>query len=251
MRICLRIPLNLMKKYLIHTSAAVLVFLSSMTLRPLSSVQEIFPPEAGVTKLPPIQAEQHFALPAPLAVAADSGKERKTETLETNAKAQFPQTAPGIKTPDAESGYPVRLIIPSIKLNAPIRGIGINTEGEMDVPSGHTKNVGWYQDGTIPGALGSAVLDAHVFAAFSKLKYVKPGSDIFILNQDGARLHFVVLEAATYPIADVPLFDLFHKSDMARLNLITCSGKRTSDGSTYDHRLVVYAALVQTLSANL
>ncbi len=114
----------------------------------------------------------------------------------------------------------------------------------MDVPDGDTKNVGWYSSGTVPGNVGSAVIDAHVFAAFAKLKNIKVGSDIYVETDSGQKLHFVVSEIKTYALKDVPTDLLFNRADTARLNLITCAGKLTADHSTYDHRLVVYATLV-------
>jgi sortase (surface protein transpeptidase) len=143
-----------------------------------------------------------------------------------------------------ESAYPSDLIIPSIHLASPIQAVGTTSEGAMAVPSGATTNVGWYKYGTIPGATGSAVLDAHVFAAFAKLKYLKPGSDIYVLAQDGSMRHFVVIRTQTYANANVPLNLLFNRSDGQYLNLITCAGKLTPDHTTYSARLVVYAKIV-------
>lgn len=140
---------------------------------------------------------------------------------------------------------PAELIIPSIQLDAPIQKVGTNTKGEMDVPNGRTNNVGWYEFGTIPGKRGSAVLDAHVFAAFSNLNKVKAGDDIYVVNAAGTKLHFVVSGAMTYALNDVPLNLLFNQNDGAHLHLITCAGQLTPDRSTYDHRLVVYADLVE------
>jgi len=145
----------------------------------------------------------------------------------------------------AAPDLPARLIIPSISLNDTISKVGTNDKGEMDVPPGNTTNVGWYQFGTVPGNVGSAVIDAHVFAAFSKLRNLSVGSSIYIQTESGQKLHFVVSEAKQYALADVPADLLFNRSDQARLNLITCAGKLTPDHSTYDHRLVVYATLVQ------
>ena len=144
----------------------------------------------------------------------------------------------------SEYAYPSDLIIPSIKIVSPIQPVGITSGGAMAVPNGATNNVGWYEYGTVPGATGSAVLDAHVFAAFTDLKYLKPGSDIYVLAQDGSLRHFVVTRTQTYANADVPLNLLFNRSDGQYLNLITCAGKLTPDHSTYDARLVVYAKLV-------
>jgi sortase (surface protein transpeptidase) len=138
---------------------------------------------------------------------------------------------------------PSRLIIPSISLNDTIAKVGLNAKGEMDVPAGNTKDVGWYRAGAVPGNVGSAVIDAHVFAAFSKLKNIKIGSDIYVETDSGQRLHFVVSDLQTYALRDVPADILFNRADTERLNLITCAGNLTADHTTYDHRLVVYATL--------
>lgn len=140
--------------------------------------------------------------------------------------------------------YPVRVIIPSIKLNSPIQGMGVNTKGELDVPSGKTNNVGWYKYGTKPGDVGSAVLDAHVFAAFAKLNKVTPGSDIYIVMSDGTKLHFKVDDAKTYALKNLSPYALFTPTSNRSLNLITCAGKLTADRSTYSHRLIVYTSFV-------
>lgn len=152
-----------------------------------------------------------------------------------------PPPAPVLQGPD----YPVRLVIPSINLDTNIIGVGVNAKGEMDVPDGSTANVGWYKDGTVPGAMGSAVLDAHVFAAFQSLSRVKDGADLYVVMRSGKELHFVAQEEQYYALADVPLQTLFNRTDAPRLNLITCAGMLTPDHSTYDHRLIVYTALAQ------
>ena len=139
---------------------------------------------------------------------------------------------------------PIHLSIPSIALDDKVIKVGVNAKGEMDVPPGNTKDIGWYGGGTLPGTIGSAVLDAHVFAAFSKLKNIKVGGDIYIETDSGQKLHFVVSEMKTYALKDVPADVLFNRADTERLNLITCTGKLTADRSTYDQRLVIYATLV-------
>ena len=68
---------------------------------------------------------------------------------------------------------PVHIRDVAIGLDASIVGVGLNEKGEMAVPSGESNNVGWYESGTVPGNYGSAVFDAHVFAAFSQLQYAK------------------------------------------------------------------------------
>jgi sortase (surface protein transpeptidase) len=113
----------------------------------------------------------------------------------------------------------------------------------MEVPPGHSNDVGWYKNGTIPGNVGSAVIDAHVYAAFEKLRYVKVGSEVIVENANGERLKFVVNDSRVYKLGELTSGMLFGRRDARRLNLITCAGQPTADGNTYTHRLVVYTTL--------
>jgi sortase (surface protein transpeptidase) len=139
--------------------------------------------------------------------------------------------------------HPVRVIVPAIGLDVPIEHMGINAKGEMAVPDGSGGNVGWYKDGTVPGETGSAVLAAHVYAAFSRLKDAPVGSDVYIVNRDNSRLHFVVSEKRTYDLNNLSPEFLFGRADDERLNLITCAGNYVPATGTYDQRLVLYATL--------
>jgi LPXTG-site transpeptidase (sortase) family protein len=142
--------------------------------------------------------------------------------------------------------YPARLLIPAVVLNDTIQKVGVTSIGQMAVPSGLTQNVGWYKKGTVPGQVGSAVIDAHVYAAFANLRKLKVGNDIYVQTAANKTLHFVVSNIKTYANADVPLYALFNQADAAHLNLITCAGTYIPKDATYDHRLVVYATLVNS-----
>lgn len=139
---------------------------------------------------------------------------------------------------------PTRLIIPSIKLDTDVQEVGVTSNGEMDVPDGKTKNVGWYRYGTIPGEIGSAVMDAHVYAAFAKLRYVKIGDDIYVTNGSGEKLHFRVTDSRVYALDEIPLAQIFN-SQGRHLNFITCARKFIPSLNTYSHRLVVYTELIE------
>lgn len=159
------------------------------------------------------------------------------------AVAQAASPAPGA-FPAAAAAEPARLLIPSIALNAPVINVGLTSNGDMAVPPGNTGEVGWYAAGTVPGQAGSAVMDAHVFAAFKNLHDLKVGSDLYVLTETGATLHFKVTEMDDYPLAEVPAQRLFNTADGKYLNLITCAGSFVPSQNTYDHRLVVYSVLV-------
>jgi len=144
---------------------------------------------------------------------------------------------------------PSRLKIPALQIDTYIQEVGVNGAGNMAAPSNFT-DVGWYKHGTVPGFIGSAVVTGHVDNAlslpgiFKHLNALKPGDDVYIEKQDGSELHFRVAETLTYPYANVPLKTLFSRSDMSRLNLITCGGTWLSHMKMYDERLVVYTELV-------
>ncbi len=122
--------------------------------------------------------------------------------------------------------------------------MGKNEKGEMDVPPGDTSRVGWYRNGTVPGKTGSAVIAAHVFAAFSKLADLAVGSDVYVITEKNERLHFVVRGTEEYALADVSNTHLFNRHDAKRLNLITCAGEFIPSMDTYDRRRIVYTELV-------
>lgn len=144
----------------------------------------------------------------------------------------------------ASFGTPVEVIIPSINLDSKVLPVGTDKNGNMAVPSGSTKNVGWYKSGTPPGNVGTAVFDAHVFAAFDNLNNLKTGADIYVINNQSQKLHFVVSDTQTYALDTLSASTLFGQNGNTReLNLITCAGKLTPDKSTYDHRLIVFAKL--------
>ncbi|HEV7449625.1 MAG TPA: class F sortase [Candidatus Paceibacterota bacterium] len=143
---------------------------------------------------------------------------------------------------------PERLRIPALGINAFVRQVGVNAQGNMATPGNFT-DVGWYRYGTVPGFVGSAVIDGHVDNAlaldgvFKHLSDLKAGDDIYVDTASSTPLHFVVVDVESYPSDQVPLDKLFNTKDKARLNLITCTGTWIQNQKEYDQRLVVYAEL--------
>ncbi|HEV8677541.1 MAG TPA: class F sortase [Candidatus Paceibacterota bacterium] len=147
--------------------------------------------------------------------------------------------------PLAQFAAPSRIRIPSIKLDSPVSAMGINDIGQLDVPSGKSNTVGWYAGGTTPGEVGSAVLDAHVFAALKNLHNAKVGGDIYVSMSNGALLHFKITQKKTVPLSKVDDEELFNDASGRTLHLITCAGTYDSKAKTYTARLLVYAQLVE------
>ena len=224
---------------LLSITAFISVFLF-MNATSDSNVSIPLDPNTGVAASLPIVA-------APASIAPTT---EKTLVSARAASAISASLATKVAVAHASTGfppdYPSKLIIPKIHLNDPIVQVGLTDGGLMAVPSGSTSNVGWYKYGTVPGESGNSVLDAHVFAAFSKLNKLAVGDNIFISTVSGKKLTFVVVATKTYALADVPEANLFGPTDETHLNLITCAGNLTADHSTYDHRIIIYTRLVQT-----
>jgi sortase (surface protein transpeptidase) len=150
----------------------------------------------------------------------------------------------------ALGALPTRLRIPAIEIDAAVEPIGLTADHEMDVPAGW-ESVGWYQYGPRPGQIGNAVLAGHLDTntgapgIFWRLDELQPGDTILIDGEDGESLIFQILSLARYPYAEAPREEIFGPAQTARLNLITCSGAWNPQDRVYDHRLVVYAQLVE------
>ncbi len=144
---------------------------------------------------------------------------------------------------------PVRLVIPSINVDATVEDVGVTAGGAMDTPT-NTVDVGWYQFGISPGEIGSAVISGHLdtnkgeFGVFNNLDKLKPGDKIYVINDQDVTNTFVVRESKTYDpgYAD----EVFSSNDGGiHLNLVTCDGIWDKNKKGYSKRLVVFADLVR------
>lgn len=143
-------------------------------------------------------------------------------------------------------GLPMRLMIPAIKVKATIQHIGVTSKGDMDVPS-NTSDVGWFQLGSRPGQQGSAVIGGHFngkhgeAAVFAHLSELRPGDKIYVADDTGVSMMFVVRESHMYDPGYAE--EVFSLNDSAHLNLITCDGIWDAATKSYSKRLVVFADL--------
>lgn len=132
---------------------------------------------------------------------------------------------------------PLRLIIPAIGVDAKIQSVGVNTKGEMEVPS-NIVDVGWFELGTRPGEVGSAVIAGHLNGengedgVFANLDKLKQGDLIYIKS-----LTFRVFKTQTYDSGYAD--EVFSKNDGIYLNLVTCKGLWNRLKKDYNKRLVV------------
>lgn len=144
-----------------------------------------------------------------------------------------------------QPGLPIRLTIPTLKIDAAIELVSLTPQGAMDVPSGPT-TVGWYSAGPRPGAIGSAVIDGHygwkngLPSVFDNVHKLQPGDTLSVVDDRGETSLFMVRELQTYSQHEnVP--GVFVSTDgKSHLNLITCQGVWNTAKQSFPYRLVVY-----------
>jgi|GEM_PF-2769453 LPXTG-site transpeptidase (sortase) family protein len=153
-----------------------------------------------------------------------------------------------INTAPLKVGKPVQLMIPSINVNAKIEHIGLTATGNVGVPA-EARDVSWFDVGPRPGQKGSAVISGHfgrwkngTDSVFNLLPNLKPGDTIYVKDDNGATIPFVVKKMLVYN-KDQTVPEIFNKTDHAYLNIITCHGNYIENQHTYSQRLVVFAQL--------
>ncbi len=144
----------------------------------------------------------------------------------------------------------MRLIIPSLGINAPLEDVGLTSNGDLATPQQSPwDDAGWYQNGPLPGQQGSAVIDGHLDrpggypAVFWNLHDLYTGERVIVLDALGNTWHFRVLRLASYPPQAAPLQAIFGATGGRYLNLITCAGAWLPTQHQTNLRLVVYTVL--------
>ncbi|MFC8224269.1 class F sortase [Streptomyces sp. NPDC057287] len=167
------------------------------------------------------------------------------------AFAAGPEVRPG--TPVAEplrSSAPVRIRIPGIGVDAPMTGLGLGADGSLDAPPAGNRNLaGWYEDGTPPGARGTAIVAGHVDNAegpsvFYGLGSLKKGAVVEIDRGDGRTAVFSVDAVEVYEKDEFPDKRVYGATGHASLRLITCGGGFTRE-TGYLGNVVAYAHLTE------
>jgi hypothetical protein len=167
-----------------------------------------------------------------------------------------PAAAQGLPDPAGEQltapalppSPPLRIRIPSIRVNAPLTGLGLTESGSLDVPPPGNKNLaGWYEAGTTPGEPGTAIVDGHVDnadgpAVFYDLGALEKGSTIAVDRRDGTTAVFTVDAIEVYQAKDFPDDKVYGAAQRPELRVITCGGGYTR-ATGYQGNVVVFAHL--------
>ncbi|MEU8778239.1 class F sortase [Streptomyces sp. NPDC048606] len=146
---------------------------------------------------------------------------------------------------------PVRIRIPSLRVDAPLAGLGLERDGSLEVPPPARADLaGWYRDGTTPGASGTAVVAGHVDdaggpAVFYHLGALRRGASIEVAREDGRTAVFTVHAVEVHDARAFPDERVYGPSPRAELRVITCGGG-FSPRTGYQGNVVVFAHLTGT-----
>jgi Sortase domain len=140
---------------------------------------------------------------------------------------------------------PVAVSIPRIGVRSGLVELGLDG-GKMEVP--HPSDVGWFTGGATPGALGPAVIAAHVTwdrapAVFYRLDTMRRGDQVSVTRKDGRTAVFTVSRVVQFPKSQFPSRAVYGAIDHAGLRLITCGGSYDATAKRYLDNVVVFARL--------
>ena len=164
---------------------------------------------------------------------------------------------------------PLELRIPSLKVDAPVLGVGLTAQNVMDAPKGMIgdpiwRTAFWYRGSSIPGEVGTATIAGHVNdpfgfpQIFAHLQDLQPGALIIVhVKNTTVDMRFIVDQVKDYSVKEssdpAVLKKIFGAGPVAgarpqpspdglsHLTLITCAGN--FDNGQFDRRIVVYATL--------
>ncbi|WP_424213655.1 class F sortase [Streptomyces sp. BI20] len=146
---------------------------------------------------------------------------------------------------------PVRLDLPVLGVQAPVRGRGLDRDGAPDPPPfDRPGTVGWWDGGPKPGGAGPALLVGHVdttteAAVFHGLSTVRRGDPIRVVRADGGIAEFTVEEVRVYSRDGFAPERAYgpRVRGRAELRLLTCGGSYDKGAREYTGNVVVSAYL--------
>jgi len=148
---------------------------------------------------------------------------------------------------------PTRVRIPVIDVNAPLTAIALGSDGHLVPPPEQNRNLaGWYQDGTSPGAVGTAVIAGHVDnysgpAVFYNLGSLKKGMTVDVDRADRTTAVFTVDAVEAFADNNFPDDKVYGAASRPELRLITCGDGFSKSRQQYLGNVVVFAHLTSAV----
>ena len=210
-------------------------------------------PRSSVT---PLIGSAHLAAPAtvvatatpppkvpsatPAGLAAGGGWVPGAPPLSPTPAPPPPLAPRNTPTPDPDMRLPIRLLIPKIKVDTPVREVELNIEEDQATWEVADYMVGHHMGTANPGDIGNIVIAGHRDIrgkVFYKLDQLRTGDEIFVHTSEAEYRYVVRLIKTIKPTA----VEVMDPTEDARLTLITCTPIGVAS-----HRLIVVADLDPT-----
>jgi sortase (surface protein transpeptidase) len=145
----------------------------------------------------------------------------------------------------ASAPVPTSVQVPAVGISSSLVPLGLDSAGAL-VPPADFGQAGWFAGGTLPGAVGPAVIAGHVDswrgpAVFFRLRAVAAGDAVLITRADGSVVRFTVTRVDRYPKSTFPTAEVYGPTADAQLRLITCGGSFDPSARSYVDDVVVFA----------
>jgi sortase (surface protein transpeptidase) len=156
---------------------------------------------------------------------------------------------PGSVAAPLSASAPTRIVIPAIGVNAPVKGLDLNTDGTVQVPPLTNHNLaGWFDRSVTPGAEGTSVILGHVDdytgpSVFYNIKNLSRGDVIDVVRASGSTAVFSVDGVQKATKTNFPSSDVYDNVPYPALRLVTCGGPFDAKTGEYLDSIVVYAHL--------
>ncbi|KAA9085322.1 class F sortase [Microbacterium radiodurans] len=170
--------------------------------------------------------------------------------LESSSTAAASSSSAGalqdpVRAAAASDAVPVHVSIPAIGIESDLIGLGRGADGWIEAPADYN-DVGWYEDGVVPGQIGPAVIAAHVDsktapAVFHNLPQLRPGDTVSVTLSDGTVADFVVTGQQSVKKHGFPTESIYAPVPTPELRLVTCGGPISSETGLYEDNIVVTA----------
>lgn len=142
---------------------------------------------------------------------------------------------------------PIRLIIPSIKLDTSLINTGQQADGSIQMPTRYDV-AAWYDHSPTPGGRGPAIIAGHVdnwrgLGVFWRLKELKYGDTIEVTRADGSIAKFKVMDVKQFAKNNFPSSEVYGGINYSGIRLITCGGLFNHQTGAYTDNIVVFGKL--------
>jgi sortase (surface protein transpeptidase) len=215
--------------------AAALTVLLGITLVAAAAAMAFSGPSHGEYLDPHSQTERALAVPDAQAVSAALSK---IEPVKMNPRHPVWKQMP----------TPSRIVIPAIRVSAPLIPLGLNRARTIQVPQSFSV-AGWFRPGPEPGEQGAAVILGHVDSrsgpgVFFHVSALRPGDMIKVVLRTRKALRFVVTDRREVPKLRFPTKLVYARTPAPTLRLITCGGRFNPATGHYLDNFIVFARLV-------